>query len=76
MSVNIGNNEAEQFSNYRNGIEDNSDNLPEDISSDEDEDNTEDADTEDEEQDEEEFKEELNTNFPLSGGGSSPVDDL
>lgn len=84
MSVNIGNNEAEQFSNYRktiDGIDDkgNSDGssyeVPEDITSDEDEDiDTDELDTEAEDEiEEEEFKEEVNHNFPLSGGGT-PLD--
>ena len=86
MSVNIGNNEAEQFSNYRKtidgtdekgNIEGNSFEIPEDITSDDEEDvedsDVEDADTEDEIEEEEEFKEQVNHNFPLSGGGT-PLD--
>ncbi|PQJ10011.1 hypothetical protein CJD36_015035 [Flavipsychrobacter stenotrophus] len=85
MSVNIGNNEAEQFSNYRKTIdgtdekgktEGSSYEVPEDITSDDDDDvvDTDNPDTEAEDEiEEEEFKEEINHNFPLSGGGT-PLD--
>ncbi len=85
MSENIGNNEAEQFSNYRKTIDGtdekgntdgSSSDVPEDITSDDDEDivDTDELDTETEDGiEEEEFKEEVNHNFPLSGGGT-PLD--
>lgn len=80
MSVNIGNNEAEQFSNYRKTIdgtdeqgkaEGSSYEIPEDITPDEDVDEDEEDDqTEAEEEIEVEPTKDINTNFPLSGGGT------
>lgn len=73
MSTNIGNNESEKFSDYRKTVEGDgqmghANQTPEDITPDED--NVEDT----EETPDAEFKEEINTNFPLSGGGMPPVD--
>ncbi len=80
MSVNIGNSDAEQFSNYRKTIDgtDEKGKTENDLSDEDEKKSSEHSDEEDEtetvgEIEEKEFKEEINHNFPLSGGGT-PLD--